>query len=195
MVFRCEYRQTVTDAQCWGTLLFGNSGTRALRLSRLRGRQLARSMTGELLSQKLLSEFAPKSSFFLDEDADGKPFVSGSPFHISISHSGGYVAAAVADRPLGIDLQELRRISDAVLRRCFSPAERSWIDAGDPTERAIRLWTMKEAYGKLYGRGIFSGKPFCAVFSNGRIETEYANVTFLFQEGPEGFLFTVCLAK
>ena len=195
MVFRCAYRRIDTDPQHWGTLLFGNSGARALRLSRLRGRQLAQSMTGEMLCRELLSEFLPESSFFVDEDANGKPCVSGGPFHVSISHSGGYAAAAVADRPVGIDLQELRRISDGVLRRCYSPAERSWIDAGDPTERAIRLWTMKEAYGKLYGRGIFSGKPFCAVITNDRIKTEYDNVTFLFPEGPNGFLFTVCLAN
>ena len=105
------------------------------------------------------------------------------------------MAAAIADKPLGIDLQKLRRISDAVLRRYYSSDERSWIIEGDPTERAVRLWTMKEAYGKMLGIGIFGGVRFYAAFSDGRIVMEYDDAAFLFPDGPEGILFTVCLAK
>lgn len=195
MAVRWEYQRIITDAQQWGTLLFGDAGSRSLRLGRLRGRRLAQSMTGELTCRELLSELAPNAGYSLEEDSEGRPFVPGSPLHISISHSGGYVAAAVADRPVGIDLQELREISDAVLRRWFSPAERSWIEAGESKERAIRLWTMKEAWGKLHGKGIFSGKPFFAEITDGGIALEYDGLRFLFPEAPDGLLFSVCLSK
>ena len=195
MLFHCRYQNVVSDADRWGTLLFGRSGNRAIRLSRLRGRPLARSMTGELLCRNLLSELAPDGDFYPEEDELGKPCLPGSSLYVSISHSGDCVAAAVSDTPVGIDLQELRRISDVVLRRYFSPAERSWIDGGEPSERAIRLWTMKEAFGKLLGNGIYGGIRFFAEFIDDLIVTEYEDAVFLFPEGPEGMLLTVCLAK
>ena len=195
MVLRWGYQRVITDAQRWGALLFGQPGNRPIRLSRLRGRQLAQSMSAELLCRELLSELKPDAPFFLDEDERGKPYLPASCLHISLSHSGGYAAAAVSDTPVGIDLQEVRRISDPVLRRYFSPAERSWIGTEGSADRAIRLWTMKEAYGKLFGTGVIGGARFFARFSDGGIVTEYCDSRFIFPEGPEGLLLTVCLAK
>lgn len=194
MVFRCAYGPVIQDARQWGALLFGLSGPRALRLSRLRGGSLAQSMSAELLCRELLASLRPGESHYLEEDASGKPFLPHSPLFVSLSHSGSFVAAAAADRPVGIDLQEKRMIREGVLRRCYSLAEREWIDAGDAGERATRLWTMKEAYAKLKGTGIFRGDRFSAGFSGDRLLTRYDDVCFCFSEAPEGYLFTVCLA-
>ena len=193
MVFRCAYGPVIPDARQWGTLLFGRSDARALRLSRLRGGRLAQSMSAELLCRELLASLRPGESYFLEEDASGKPFLPHSPLFVSLSHSGSFVAAAAADRPVGIDLQEKRMIREGVLRRWYSHAEREWIDAGDAGERAIRLWTMKEAYAKLKGTGIFRGDRFSAGFSGDSLCTRYGDVCFRFPEAPEGYLFTVCI--
>ena len=194
MVFRCAYGPVIPDAGQWGALLFGRSDPRALRLSRLRGGRLAQSMSAELLCRELLASLRPVESHFLEEDASGKPFLPHSPLFVSLSHSGSFVAAAAADRPVGIDLQEKRRIREGVLRRWYSAAEREWIGAGDAGERAIRLWTMKEAYAKLKGTGIFRGDHFSAGFSGDSLLTRYGDVCFRFPEAPEGYLFTVCFA-
>ena len=61
------------------------------------------------------------------------------------------------------------------------------------SERAIRLWTMKEAYGKMLGVGIFTASRFNASFEGGRLLTDCAGARFLFPASPEGYLFTVCL--
>lgn len=194
MVFRCAYGPVIADSQPWAELLFGRCDPRALRMSRLRGKRLAQSMSAELLCRSLLEELRPGESHCLQEDASGKPFLPHCPLFISISHSGGYVAAALADTPLGIDLQEMREIREGVLRRCCSEAERRWIDAGNPAERAVRLWTMKEAYGKMTGAGIFRGNRFHAGFEGDRLITRYEGIEFLFPAAPEGYLYTVCLA-
>lgn len=194
MVFRCAYGPVITDARQWGALLFGRNDPRALRLSRLRGIRLAQSMSAELLCRELLAALRPGESHYLEEDASGKPFLPHSPLFVSLSHSGGFIAAVAADRPVGIDLQEKRAIREGVLRRCYSLAERDWINAGDAVDRAVRLWTMKEAYAKLKGTGIFRRDCFCARFSGDRLLTRYGDVCFRFPEAPEGYLFTVCLA-
>ncbi len=195
MVFRWEVRPVSENAEDWAMLLFGRAGPRSLRLSRLRGFRLAQSLSAEALCMELVGELLPGKAVYLEEDGNGKPYLPGCPLSLSLSHSGGYVAAAVAGTGIGIDLQELREISDRVLRRLYSPEERSWIGAGDRTRRAIRLWTMKEAYAKLRGEGIFGGARFHASFSGDRPETEYEDVRFLFPDAPEGLLFTVCLAR
>lgn len=195
MVFRCAYGPVITDAQQWAALLFGRSDRRVLRLSRLRGGRLAQSMSAELLCRDLLAALRPWETHCLEEDDSGKPFLPHSPLFVSLSHSGSFVAAAAADRPVGIDLQEKRVIREGVLRRWYSTEEREWIDGGDSVERAVRLWTMKEAYAKMDGTGIFRGDRFSAGFSGGRIVTRYGDVDFQFPEAPEGYLFTVCLAN
>ena len=195
MVFRCEVRPVIKDADKWSMLLFGRAGPRARRLSRLRGSRLAQSLSAEALCMELTGELLPGRAVNLEEDSSGKPYLPGCPLSVSLSHSGGYVAAAVAETRVGIDLQALRGISDRVLRRFYSQEEQSWIRAGDRTRRAIRLWTMKEAYAKLRGDGIFGGAQFCALFAGDRPETEYEDVRFLFPDAPDGLLFTVCLER
>ncbi|MBR3556375.1 MAG: 4'-phosphopantetheinyl transferase superfamily protein [Oscillospiraceae bacterium] len=173
---------------------FGRSDPRALRLCRLRGRRLAHSMTAELLCRDLLAELQPEGFPALEEDASGKPFLPRCALYVSLSHSGAFAAAAAADTQVGIDLQKLRTIKEGVLRRCFSPAERDWVTAGDGSERAVRLWTMKEAYGKMTGTGIFRDNLFCAGFDGDCLLARYDGVSFRFPEAPEGYLITVCLA-
>ncbi len=195
MILRYACQEVDYDSQHWAALLFGRADVRALRHCRLRGSQLARSMSAELLCRELLTELDPEGAFAPAEDELGKPYLPGSRFHISLSHSGDHVAAAVADAPIGIDLQELRTISDRALLRWFSPSERNWIGSKNGSSRAIRLWTMKEAYGKLFGTGVFRGDRFQADFSDDRLICEYGGVSFLFPEAPEGLVFTICQAK
>lgn len=193
MDFRFICRPVDRDAQSWADLLFGRAGNRALRLSRLRGERLAQSMTGEKLCRELLDQLRPGVCLSVEEDASGRPFLPDCPLFLSISHSASWAAATAADVPVGIDLQEHRPISPGVLRRCFSPAEQRWISEGNSVERATRLWTMKEAYGKMRGIGIFRGKPFAASFALSQPVTQYVDVRFLFPEAPEGFCLTLCL--
>ena len=78
----------------------------------------------------------------------GKPFFRNRPdLHFSLSHGGGIAACAVADRPVGIDVEGQRPVSEALLRRCFTTEERA---AAEP----LRLWTLKESCCKMTGRGL-----------------------------------------
>ena len=195
MVYRCACRPVEPDPQNWAALLSGRAGKRALRLYRLRGRQLAQSMTAELLCRELFSHLRPGEAFLPEEDEQGKPFLPDCPLFISLSHSKGWAAAAVSDSPVGIDLQEIRQLSDRLLQRCYSSDERKWIAEGNAAERATRLWTMKEAFGKLQGTGILLDRQFTADVVNGRLAVRYGDIRFVFPEAPKGFAFSVCLSE
>ena len=170
------------------------------RVQRLTGKRRAETVSAEALCRELWERFPGKeagASFLLEEDGYGKPCLLLSPLYVSLSHSGGFAAAAVGDVSLGIDLQVLRPVSLPVQQRLYSSEERDWIAAAageEAAERALRLWTMKEARGKLRGSGIFGGRPFCASFTGESLQKEYADCRFFFLPAPEGLFLTLCLA-
>jgi 4'-phosphopantetheinyl transferase len=73
----------------------------------------------------------------------------------NLSNHPGMVACAVAeDADVGVDVEPIARGNEVlgVAGRVFSPRERAEL-RGDP-DRAVALWTLKEAYIKARGIGI-----------------------------------------
>ncbi len=99
----------------------------------------------------------------------GKPYLPGGP-PFSLSHGGNLAVLAVADAPVGVDVEpEDRPWPAAVARRVLSAGERDWL-AAEGGGRFLFLWTRKEAALKCAGLGFavapasFSVLPgaFCA---------------------------------
>lgn len=83
----------------------------------------------------------------------GKPYVK-QEIYISASHSGVYFVCAVADCPIGIDVQEERKVNaEGISRRYFSFKEQEYVK-NFGNKGFFTLWTRKEAYSKLTGLGL-----------------------------------------
>lgn len=91
-------------------------------------------------------------------DCLGKPYAVDLPMQFNLSHSGSYALCAVAPYPVGADIQVLRPVKDALIRRVCSPEELAYLcaqaDRSVQTARFIQLWTVKEALLKCCGTGI-----------------------------------------
>ncbi|MGM9810839.1 MAG: 4'-phosphopantetheinyl transferase family protein [Paludibacteraceae bacterium] len=75
--------------------------------------------------------------------------------HFSISHCKQAIAVAVADAPVGIDIETLRHPSEALIEKTMNEQERHQIAAAEsPDEMFTALWTRKEAVLKCKGTGI-----------------------------------------
>ena len=88
----------------------------------------------------------------------GKPFLpDGAPFNLS--HSGDYVVFATAARPVGVDIERIRKERfEALARVAFHPEECAALRAAqDQTSVFFALWTLKESYMKADGRGFSMG--------------------------------------
>lgn len=73
--------------------------------------------------------------------------------HLSISHHGGYAAAAWSNRPCGIDLADEADFADRRRRDLlFTATERSLLATDAPRGYAL-VWSVVEAVGKATGRG------------------------------------------
>ncbi len=89
----------------------------------------------------------------------GKPcfYVKNAPY-CSISHTGGAMAVALSDRPVGVDVQAVTRIREAVVSRVFTAKERAAIAFAAPGEGErlfTRIWAQKEAALKKSGLGLY----------------------------------------
>lgn len=81
------------------------------------------------------------------------------PYFFSLSHSEDYVMCAISEREVGADIQKMRACD--VMKpaeRFFSERERERLrrcsDEAKQRELFYELWTCKEAYGKLTGKGL-----------------------------------------
>ena len=92
----------------------------------------------------------------LEAPADAPPRVAGrADLFLSISHSGTRTACAVADAPVGLDLEEPRRARDiaGLVALCCTAREQRMFAAPDAA-LFHELWTVKEAWLKQRGEWV-----------------------------------------
>lgn len=96
----------------------------------------------------------------LGRGPNGKPFLPDHPdVHFNLSHSPKAAACAVADRPVGIDVEEIAPVDEEVARRVLSEDEWNAVSgSSEPDVVFARYWTRKEALVKLTGDGIDDGR-------------------------------------
>lgn len=110
----------------------------------------------------------------------GKPYFSNMlDVHFSVSHSDDVFAFAIADAPVGIDVQKIKRRPDEeercrrIARRFFHPEEiaamegecEHFPDYRGGVSTFYKIWCGKEAYVKLSGKGIDGDFPKFSVIS------------------------------
>ncbi len=127
---------------------------------------LTRKFAKELLAKRLNTVC---SSIELRADFSGKPFlfVDGqrSSYSINISHTSGLISFVVSKvRGVGIDVEYLAGPRDDLVQRFFHPHEiKDYMSLGqlDRGKRFYTLWTLKEAYLKATGDGLYTPLDSC----------------------------------
>lgn len=81
----------------------------------------------------------------------GSPYLSGSPLHVSISHSHGFAALALSPRPVGLDIEVWGPRALRLSPR-FITAEEGELLSEDPERMAVMIWSAKEAIYKRFSQ-------------------------------------------
>ncbi len=128
----------------------------------------------------------------------GKPWFPGRPdLHFNLSHSGFFAVCALSDAPVGVDIEQVRPVSEALVGRVCTPREAGLL----PQEEALRrdqfcrLWTVKESVMKYFGAGLsLSPRTLEADFGPPLVLRREGKVQplFFFQWQLQGHWLTVC---
>ncbi len=116
-------------------------------------------LVGRLLLRYMLSKHYQLSyhSINIVYNDYGKPTLSANDIYFNIAHSGKWVVCAIADSPVGIDIEKINKWRPIVARRLFSADEYKVLLTHKGRARDdyfYTLWTLKESYSKAIGRGL-----------------------------------------
>jgi 4'-phosphopantetheinyl transferase len=125
-------------------------------------RDANRFIAGRAFVRRLLASYAGCAAARLEftVGAFGKPALQPSAgIHFSVSHSAGLTVCVVSRAPVGVDIERIRDIPDAlsIAQQFFSTTEAAALrdaDASDISRRFLICWTRKEAVIKADGRGL-----------------------------------------
>ena len=129
------------------------------------GESPVRFLPAASLQADILAEQAARYPCDWTPDAKGRPLSGGiesgrGRLYLSLSHSGEWVAAAVAAQPVGMDLQTPPSMGEEGIRRLLKRAHPLEQEAfaglnGDSLAAAFcRWWAGKESVMKLTGEGL-----------------------------------------
>lgn len=80
----------------------------------------------------------------------GKPFFKDSKIFFNYSHSKNYIACAISQHEVGIDIEQTNIIiSDNISKK--------YLDNEEDNLKRIEIWVKKESYSKLKGLGLQIG--------------------------------------
>lgn len=92
----------------------------------------------------------------------GKPYIEGAPIFFNISHSGILWVCMVGENECGIDIQVSENMDvkkyEKIIARYFTENEKKFCDKFG-TDGFFRVWSHREAYGKLTGEGFYGKMP------------------------------------
>ncbi len=122
-----------------------------------------------MLARKAIAKWCgvDAESIVFAQKEHGKPYAVDISVEFNISHSGNMVVCVVDDKPVGIDVEQIRPIDLTVAKRICTDEELRYLFGHTPTEgeftyttdiavltRFFEMWTAKEAYVKCMGTGV-----------------------------------------
>ncbi len=188
MVVVGVHRRILTENQCITEQL---SAARRQYAETTPARRELRLCAGLALDACLKTVGLRENAVVTAVDPHGKPYLPQHPtLHFSLSHSGDWAVCALADSPVGVDVEQWRTLDvNRLAKRHFSPAEQAWMNERGG-QAFFTLWTAKESLLKMRGCGL-SGLGRAKLTLYGDTITAQPNIHF--RHYPlQGYTLTVC---
>lgn len=114
-----------------------------------------RSLGAGIILRRILQENGLSESD-LRYSENEKPVVdSMNSVFFNVSHAGDYVVGVSSDCEVGCDIEKIRKAPMEIALRHFQAMESAYIQAAPDRDKAFfTLWTLKESYMKMTGRGM-----------------------------------------
>lgn len=152
-----------------------------------------------LCSRFIVKELSDNDSHILKDD-HGKPYIKGISNFISLSHSNNYFASIISASSVGIDIEKKSSKAQKIQSKFCSNSDIQFVKGGEDLDFFFtRLWTIKEAVYKAYGKKSLIFKDQIILISNNECvvypdKTECINYiidTFTIND----FIYSIALQK
>ena len=109
-----------------------------------------------LLRYALCREYGITEPPELRIEQNGKPYLSErDDIFLNLSHSRNSCVCIISEKETAVDITDKRRISMATAKHFCSRNELdSLVNTADSNTELVRLWSQKECYSKLSGKGL-----------------------------------------
>ena len=128
-----------------------------------------------LLNEIMEEEFGVKDALLeYQTETNGKPYFKNHKIHFNYSHSDNLlVLAFCATSPIGIDIQQHKKVSEGVVNRITTDDEKLFLNKSSLINADFfNIWCRKEAVVKCSGVGIKTGLKRFSVLENETILDE-----------------------
>lgn len=155
-----------------------------------------------LLLKTVMKKEYNLSDFEIETNEFGKPFIKGrEDIHFNLSHSGDIAVCTVSDTDCGVDIENTGKPHDAMAlaNRFFSRNEyAAMMLSPNPNEAFCRLWTLRESYVKMRGKGFAIGlstmrcdfhRGVCSMYENHILQED---ASFREIKDVRGYRISVC---
>lgn len=153
-------------------------------------------IAADMLCRQMISEKCgtPENEIVFSKNSFGKPVAENADVFFSISHSGDFVACAVSDREIGIDIEKIRGIQFRAAEKFSTASELEYI--GNDLTRFFRVWTLKEAFFKCKGTGLGADiKSVRFSFNGEKITCSESGYELFAPTFADGYICSVCIKK
>ena len=147
-----------------------------------------RTLAGRYFLKQIIKELYGREEFTIAFNENGKPTLDFCFF--SISHSGDFAACAVAESPVGVDIEGIKGFKQRDKYMLFSERESQYVNERDCENRFYTLWTRKEAYIKAKGGVIADGAKTQLVTPDFKLKDNYDGFE-LTTEITDGYVLSV----
>ena len=111
-----------------------------------------RSLGAGIMIKKILNENG-LSEDCLKYSGNGKPVADG--LYFNVSHAGDYVVGVQSDHEVGCDIEKAANAPLEIAEYYFRSGEYEYVKSAKDKDRAFfTLWTLKESYMKMTGKGM-----------------------------------------
>lgn len=147
----------------------------------------------------ILEDLLQTEHFLLKHHENGAPYLENSSKHISISHSKNYIAVAIHQTAIGIDLECEKERTLRLSKFFLNEEELRWIKNDD--KRCTMMWCAKEAIYKIHQEqeSCFNFQTTMAIFETetnhfvGKVkEKDFYNLTF---KNTDDYIFCIATKK
>ncbi|MGN0813022.1 MAG: 4'-phosphopantetheinyl transferase family protein [Candidatus Coproplasma sp.] len=86
----------------------------------------------------------------------GKPYLKEGEIYYNLSHSGTIAVCALSSAEVGVDVQQVKPVSEGLIKRICTKDEYAFVTQGgaEIDQRFCRLWAVKESVIKCLGKGL-----------------------------------------